>query len=155
MSNANDIVLFHQQDITPDSFSAPLERRLAGECQQTVEMHYSDPTGQFHAGLWSGGVGAWRVKYTECEFCTLLEGRVRMHDDHGGMVEIVEPDGRRNRAVLGQVAHQFRRPVERAAADIGDGDRARVFRFLHRNIQGLRLWGGPQGCPVHRRPFSS
>ncbi len=89
MSNAKDIVLFHQQDITPDSFSAPQERRLAGECQQTVEMHYSDPTGQFHAGLWSGGVGAWRVKYTECEFCTLLEGRVRMHDDNGGMVEIV------------------------------------------------------------------
>ena len=73
----------------------------------------------------------------------------------GGMIEIVEPDGRGNRAVLGQVAHQFRRPVERAAADIGDGDRARVFRFLHRNIQGLRLWGGPQDCPLHRRPFSS
>lgn len=89
MSRIADIILFHQQDITPDEFAAPPERRLAGECQQSVELHYSDPTGQFHAGLWSGGVGAWRVRYTESEFCTLLEGRVRLHDDGGGTVEIV------------------------------------------------------------------
>ncbi|WP_174873672.1 cupin domain-containing protein [Vogesella oryzae] len=88
MSSANDIVLFHQQDITPDSFAAPAERQLSGPCLQSVEMHYSDPTGQFHAGLWSGGVGAWRVKYTECEFCTLLEGLVRLHGDDGSVVEI-------------------------------------------------------------------
>ncbi|MFC3626561.1 cupin domain-containing protein [Vogesella amnigena] len=88
MSSANDIVLFHKQDITPDTFAAPAERQLSGSCQQAVEMHYSDPTGQFHAGLWSGGVGAWRVKYTECEFCTLLEGYVRMHGDDGSVIEI-------------------------------------------------------------------
>jgi len=88
VSSANDIVLFHNQDITPDTFAAPAERQLSGSCLQAVEMHYSDPTSQFHAGLWSGGVGAWRVKYTECEFCTLLEGYVRMHGDDGSMIEI-------------------------------------------------------------------
>ncbi|UDM15839.1 cupin domain-containing protein [Vogesella sp. XCS3] len=88
MSSANDIVLFHHQDITPDTFAAPLERRLSGECEQSVELHYSDPTGQFHAGLWSGGVGAWRVKYTECEFCTLLEGHVRLLGDDGSVADI-------------------------------------------------------------------
>lgn len=89
MSSANDIVLFREENITPDEFSAPAERRLSGDCQQSVQMHYSDPTGQFHAGLWSGGVGAWRVKYTECEFCTLLEGRVRLLCDDGSAIEIV------------------------------------------------------------------
>jgi len=75
VSSANDIVLFHHQDITPDTFAAPLERRLSGECEQSVELHYSDPTGQFHAGLWSG-------------VCTLLEGHVRLLGDDGSVADI-------------------------------------------------------------------
>ena len=89
MSSASDIVLFHRQSVSADTFAAPPERRISGDCQQSVQLHYSDPSGQFHAGLWSGGVGAWRVKYTECEFCTLLQGRVRLLGDDGSMVEIV------------------------------------------------------------------
>ncbi len=66
--------------------SAPLpERILSGDPQQLTWNHYSDPTGQFHAGIWQGEAGAWRVVYAphEEELCTLLEGRVRLVDDLG------------------------------------------------------------------------
>ena len=36
------------------------------------------------------GVGAWRVQYTEHEFCHLLSGRVRLHDDAGGDAVVLE-----------------------------------------------------------------
>ena len=93
MKTAQDIVLFGRSVAqTSDTFCAPAERRISGGCQQSMNNFYSDETGQFHAGLWSGGVGAWRVKYTEHEFCTLLEGRVRLTDTAGGSVELAAGD---------------------------------------------------------------
>lgn len=35
------------------------------------------------AGEWSAGVGAWRVKYEEWEFCHLLEGACELVGDDG------------------------------------------------------------------------
>lgn len=50
---------------------------------QFVRNGYTDATGRFFGGLWSSGVGAWRVVYTENELCVLTEGRVRISDDAG------------------------------------------------------------------------
>jgi uncharacterized cupin superfamily protein len=66
--------------------SAPLpERVVSGNPVQQTWNHYSDPTGQFHAGIWQGEAGAWRVFYDahEEELCTLLEGTVRLTDAGG------------------------------------------------------------------------
>ena len=66
--------------------SAPLPGRIvSGNPQQQTWNHYSDPTGQFHAGVWQGEPGAWRVIYDahEEELCTLLEGTVRLTDAGG------------------------------------------------------------------------
>lgn len=92
MGLASDIIVFQRNPVRVEQFNAPAERRLEGECAQTVENHYSDPSGQFHAGIWSGGCGRWRVKYHEHEFCTLLEGYVRLTDLHGDSVELYAGD---------------------------------------------------------------
>ena len=59
------------------------ERLVAGTPMQTVANAYSDAGNVFHCGVWEGGVGAWRVAYTEHEFCHLLAGQVRMRGDDG------------------------------------------------------------------------
>lgn len=50
---------------------------------QRVRNLYADGAGRFYSGIWSSGVGAWRVSYSEHEMCVLTEGRVRLSDDRG------------------------------------------------------------------------
>ena len=50
---------------------------------QRVRNVYADGAGRFFSGIWSSGVGAWRVSYSEHEMCVLTEGRIRLSDDHG------------------------------------------------------------------------
>lgn len=60
------------------------DRLVHGHPVQAVANAYSTPDDRFHCGVWEGGVGAWRVHYTEHEFCHLLSGRVRLRGDDGG-----------------------------------------------------------------------
>ncbi|MDH0342575.1 cupin domain-containing protein [Chromobacterium haemolyticum] len=92
MKQASDIIVFQRHDVALESFVAAEDRRIAGECRQSVTNHYSDPSGQFHAGIWSGGLGSWKVRYSEHEFCTLLQGRVRVSDEAGHSVELAQGD---------------------------------------------------------------
>ena len=87
-----DIVVFQNHPVSVESFNAPADRIVSGQGAQTVENHYSDPSGQFHAGIWSGEEGCWRVRYTEHEFCTMLKGRVRVTDDAGQSVMLQAGD---------------------------------------------------------------
>jgi len=48
-----------------------------------VANQYADASGQFFCGLWQGTSGRWRVRYTEHEFCVILEGRVRIESPDG------------------------------------------------------------------------
>jgi uncharacterized cupin superfamily protein len=92
MKSTQDIIVFARHPVVGDEFVAASERHIEGECRQRVDNHYSDPSGQFHAGIWSGGLGTWRVKYSEHEFCTLLEGLVRVSDAKGGEVMLQAGD---------------------------------------------------------------
>jgi uncharacterized cupin superfamily protein len=57
-----------------DVYFLPEHKRIAGNPQQTLWLHYTDPTGQFMVGMWRSEVGKWHVNYTEEEHCHLLEG---------------------------------------------------------------------------------
>jgi uncharacterized cupin superfamily protein len=83
------IVAFDDPGPPPEASEPPAERLLSGAPRQLVWNRYSDPTGQFHAGIWQGEAGAWRVQYEvhEEELCTLLEGRVRLTDAAGRVRE--------------------------------------------------------------------
>jgi hypothetical protein len=62
-------------------------RVLSGAPAATVDNRYSDPSQQFHAGVWTSTPGKWRIRYTEHEFCHLLAGHVRLTADDGTAVE--------------------------------------------------------------------
>ena len=70
----------------------PSERLVSGNPMQSVANAYSDAGNAFHCGVWEGEVGAWRVAYTEHEFCHMLAGRVRMRGDDGSDVTVAAGD---------------------------------------------------------------
>jgi uncharacterized cupin superfamily protein len=49
----------------------------------TVHEWYKDPSGSFSAGFWAGREDCFEVRYTEHEFCHLIEGTVRLTDALG------------------------------------------------------------------------
>lgn len=77
-----DLVLF-SESVTPQPLMPAAERIHSGHPVQTLWPHYSDPSQQFHAGLWQGEPGSWEVRYTEHEYCHLMEGRIRLTDSEG------------------------------------------------------------------------
>ncbi|MGR2682761.1 cupin domain-containing protein [Chromobacterium haemolyticum] len=89
MKQISDIIVFQRHEAAEQSFAAPEAVRIVGECRQSVVNHYSDPSGRFHCGMWSGGLGHWKVRYKEDEFCSLLKGRVRIYDEAGQSVELM------------------------------------------------------------------
>jgi uncharacterized cupin superfamily protein len=73
--------------------SAPDPARvLGGRPVLTTHNHYADPAQQFFSGVWSSTEGKWRVSYAEHEFCSLLEGRVRLVSDDGSVSEFAAGD---------------------------------------------------------------
>jgi uncharacterized cupin superfamily protein len=54
------------------------ERILSGIPRARVANQYTDPSGQFFCGTWTSTAGKWRVRYTEHEFCLVLEGKMRI-----------------------------------------------------------------------------
>ncbi|NQD37102.1 DUF861 domain-containing protein [Permianibacter sp. IMCC34836] len=84
MSQQNQAVLmFAAARSSVQAFLPAAEKVLAGTPEQTVANHYSDDTGQFHAGEWTGEPGTWRVSYTEHEFCYVTRGRIAITDAAG------------------------------------------------------------------------
>ena len=51
--------------------------------KQTARNLFTDSTGRFFSGIWTGTRGAWRVSYTENELCVLTHGKVRITGDSG------------------------------------------------------------------------
>ncbi len=54
------------------------ENILAGIPRARVANQYTDASSQFFCGMWHSNSGKWRIRYTEHEFCVMLEGRVRI-----------------------------------------------------------------------------
>jgi len=65
------------------------ERRVAGNPQRTTWNHYTNPTGEVFAGIWSCEAGSWRIAIgpNEDELFFVTQGRCRLHADDGHVVE--------------------------------------------------------------------
>jgi uncharacterized cupin superfamily protein len=68
---------------TGESANPSPENILAGIPRARASNQYSEPTQQFFCGLWTSTLGKWRVRYTEHEFCVIIEGRVRIESVTG------------------------------------------------------------------------
>lgn len=58
------------------------ERLIEGSPVTETRLDYTQGESVF-AGEWSSGVGAWRVRYDEWEFCHMLEGICELVSDDG------------------------------------------------------------------------
>jgi hypothetical protein len=56
---------------------------LGGAPVTKVQNYFSDGSGQFFAGIWESSIGKWKIRYSENEFCTLLEGVAVLTDADG------------------------------------------------------------------------
>lgn len=74
-SSASRIIRLSAESAAPESFLPSAEKILAGHPLQRVWSTYTDPTGRFTTGVWECEPGTWRIRYTEEEYCRILEGR--------------------------------------------------------------------------------
>lgn len=88
----SDVIFLADSAVAPEHLRPEPERILEGQPDQTLWNHYSDPSQQFHVGLWACEPGKWQVKYTEHEYCHILEGCVRMTDRDGQWTELKAGD---------------------------------------------------------------
>jgi uncharacterized cupin superfamily protein len=91
LSGPPDLVLLDRLASGESANPSP-ERILAGIPRARVANQYADPTQQFFCGLWSSSAGKWRVRYTEHEFCVILEGRVRIESVTGARHDVRSGD---------------------------------------------------------------
>ena len=59
------------------------EMIVSGIPRARLSNQYEEASKQFYCGLWSSTAGRWRVRYTEHEFCVMVEGRVRIESADG------------------------------------------------------------------------
>jgi uncharacterized cupin superfamily protein len=83
----NPKILLLDRLLLGESANPSPDRILAGIPRARVANQYAEPTGQFFCGIWTSSAGKWRVRYTEHEFCVLLEGRVRIESGSGERYE--------------------------------------------------------------------
>lgn len=97
LKNINDVIDFATNKAQKELGTVPAELITTGvaghvvaEIKTETLNHYTDPSEQFFAGIWSSSVGAKSVNYTEEEVCVILEGRVRLTDLSGNAKEFGE-----------------------------------------------------------------
>jgi uncharacterized cupin superfamily protein len=76
----------------PEHYYIDAEKLLAGNPRQSLWLQYTDPSGQFFAGLWHSEVGKWRIAYTEEEYCRVLEGTSIIAEAGGAAVTVSAGD---------------------------------------------------------------
>jgi uncharacterized cupin superfamily protein len=86
MSNTPRIVTLDRV-VQGEAANPSPENILAGIPRARVANQYTDASNQFFCGMWHSNSGKWRIRYTEHEFCVMLEGRVRIEAVSGERYE--------------------------------------------------------------------
>ena len=68
------------------------EKILSGNPRQRVWSHYTDTDQKFSVGIWECEPGAWRIHYTEEEYCRVMTGRSRLTNADGVVREVTAGD---------------------------------------------------------------
>jgi uncharacterized cupin superfamily protein len=79
-------------DAEREEYLLPVEKLISGNPKQVVWNTYSGAGGKFLAGIWQSEVGKWRIRYTEEEYCHLLQGVSVITDAQGRAVTVSAGD---------------------------------------------------------------
>jgi len=78
--------------LEPFEYRPVPEKILSGDPLQRAWSYYSDSSGKFSVGVWECEPGAWRIHYTEQEYCRIVAGRSRITNDDGVIREVITGD---------------------------------------------------------------
>ncbi len=78
---------FKTETAEREDFAPPPDNVVSGAPHGETRNAYESGNGQKFIGEWSCSKGAWRVSYSEWEYCRILEGNVRLTGDDGSVVE--------------------------------------------------------------------
>lgn len=67
------------------------EKLVSGSPKWAWKLLYSSKSEELHTGIYECTRGSWRVSYSEDEFCTLIEGKLRMTNEQGEVQEFTAP----------------------------------------------------------------
>ena len=84
------LLVFDMSGLTPEA-GAPLPERVMEGNLRFTTWNFEARDDTLFSGLWEATPGAWRVAYTEWEFCCILSG----------VSEIVAEDGATRRVAAG------------------------------------------------------
>jgi uncharacterized cupin superfamily protein len=76
----------------PVEYLPSAEKIISGRPLQRIWSQYIDSTEKFSVGVWECEPGAWRVHYTEEEYCRILTGRSLLTNADGVVREVVAGD---------------------------------------------------------------
>jgi uncharacterized cupin superfamily protein len=65
---------------------------IAGAPSTRLQNYFTDASGQFFTGIWESTEGKWPVRYSESEFCAILEGKCVLTDQAGNAETFVAGD---------------------------------------------------------------
>ena len=71
-----------------ESCRVPPEKRVSGNPLQTTWLQYTDASKRFLAGIWRSERGTWTIRYTEEEYCVMLEGVSVITDAAGASMTV-------------------------------------------------------------------
>lgn len=86
------ILKFADSPAKAEEYFLPAEKLVAGNPRQTLWQHYTDPSKKFFSGIWQSEPGAWKIAYTEEEYCQILEGISVLTDANGHAVTVRSGD---------------------------------------------------------------
>jgi hypothetical protein len=75
--------LFTDKTPAVEEYHLAPEKLISGNPLQQVWLDHTDGSGQFFAGTWRSTPGKWHIRYTEEEYCELLEGHSVVTDSTG------------------------------------------------------------------------
>jgi hypothetical protein len=90
--NIDAIINFGQHKVATEYYDVAKEKVISGTPKQQLENHYSSPCDQFHAGVWQGEAGSWKINYTEHEYCEILAGSSQITDSEGNSIIVSKGD---------------------------------------------------------------
>src|SRR5690554_4864344 len=78
-----NLIPFDLSGLTPETGAPAKDRVVKGNPTNRSWNLYSSADGKFFSGIWESEPGAWRIHYTEHEFCHIIEGVSRLTSDEG------------------------------------------------------------------------
>jgi uncharacterized protein len=79
-------------DAQREEYLLPAEKLISGNPKQVAWNTYTGADGKFFAGIWQSEVGKWHIRYTEEEYCHVLQGLSVITDAQGKAVTVSAGD---------------------------------------------------------------